>query len=663
MHSPCAALVTFHYLGSRPKAINHHPAHTISLMKDLNQLTITELKDRLALVESVAKTGFWRIELNSGALFWDERMFELYDLSKDEFTGTIESWKKVVHPDDLERALGQFQEAIKAEGQFEFTFRVVHKNGSIHHIKAIAIYQENNGNPQMIGVNVDYTKEVEIGREALRAAQLYKTLIEQNPNPTAMFDANMRYIAVSKRWVEAYGLEGKELIGKSHYEIFPEISDEWKAIHSEALNGKGMSREVDPFVRADGTTQYIRWDLQPWYTHEGETGGIIMFTEDITDRILEEIKNREISEYFADTKKLARIGTWEVDFVTGKSFWDDVVADIYKTPHGWYPDDPADGIAFYKEGESREKIAQAFQELIENGTTYDIQVQLVNTAGEEIWVRSLGNPVYDKNGKLIKATGLFQDIDKEKRAELEKDVHLRQLELMSERLSMQNHSLMDFAHITSHNLRAPVGNLVSLSKLYQEFDPAERETIFENIHNEITRLSETLDDLIEALVIRESVGLNVEQISLNALLEKLSKSLSQTIADNDFVIESDFSAIESIESNKTYVESIFLNLISNAIKYRNPEANPSYLKITSSKMGQNIRITFEDNGLGIDLEQNKHKVFTLYKTFHRNPDSKGVGLFMVKTHVEALSGTIQIESMLHKGTTFTIQLPISNHID
>eukprot|EP01137_Pigoraptor_chileana_P037420 Opistho-2@34457 len=100
-----------------------------------------------------------------------------------------------------------------------------------------------------------------------------------------MFDTDVKYLAISEKWRTDYHLEGIDLIGKSHYEIFPEIGDEWKKIHQECLQGKSIKRDEDKFVRKDGSVQWLKWEVKPWYTEDNDKiGGIIMYTDDITER-------------------------------------------------------------------------------------------------------------------------------------------------------------------------------------------------------------------------------------------------------------------------------------------------------------------------------------------------------------------------------------------
>ena len=136
----------------------------------------------------------------------------------------------------------------------------------------------------IFGICPDITGPIDARVKLSETTDLMRLFIEHAPAAIAMFDSEMRYIAASRRWVEDYKLGSIELVGRSHYEIFPEIPERWKMLHQRALAGEDLYCDEDRFVRADCTIQWLRWEIHPWRTAEGEIGGLLAFTEDITQQ-------------------------------------------------------------------------------------------------------------------------------------------------------------------------------------------------------------------------------------------------------------------------------------------------------------------------------------------------------------------------------------------
>lgn len=113
--------------------------------------------------------------------------------------------------------------------------------------------------------------------------ELLHVFIDQAPVAIAMFDRGMHYIAASRRWLSDYGLADRTLRGLSHYEVFPDLPARWRDVHRRALAGEIISSDDDRFDRADGSVQWLRWEVRPWYGEEG-LGGITIFFEDVTER-------------------------------------------------------------------------------------------------------------------------------------------------------------------------------------------------------------------------------------------------------------------------------------------------------------------------------------------------------------------------------------------
>ncbi|WP_111707093.1 PAS domain S-box protein [Lutibacter citreus] len=637
-------------------------------------------------------------------------------------------------------------------------------------------------------------KELKLLKDKIEeSAKLGKIFIEQAPNAIAMFDKEMKYIAASQHWREDYKLTDREIIGQSHYDIFPEIGDDWKQDHKECLNGAINKCDEAPFKRADGTTQWLTWDVRPWYISKGNIGGLLMYTADITNIKEKDQEKLRIEKILDNTNEIARIGTWEVNLITGEVIWSRVTREIHEVPKDYKPILET-AINFYKEGESRIKIQKAISIAIEKGTSFDIELKLVTAKGNIVWTRVIGQPEFEDD-KCVMLYGVFQDINEIKTTEnalnfvneelkailnsgpisiigtdknglithfnqgaetmlqysaeemiglqtpqiihlkeeaiergielselygrqisgfnifienaiegesesrqwtyVRKDgskfpVHLiitalrnnkgeitgfigvgtdisesvenqkiiidakNNLEILTEKLTSQNSQLASFAHITSHNLRAPVSNLNSLLNFYKmsETDD-EKNLLFEKFEKVINHLTSTLNTLVDAIKIRDDSSKNIENILFKDVLNKTKEILTGQIIETDTNLFGDFSKAPSIIYNRTYLESIFLNLITNSIKYRSEERAPKIVIKTTINNGK-IQLSITDNGLGIDLNRHGHKLFGLNKTFHRHTEAKGVGLYLTKIQIESMGGTISATSKVNEGTTFTI---------
>jgi signal transduction histidine kinase len=172
------------------------------------------------------------------------------------------------------------------------------------------------------------------------------------------------------------------------------------------------------------------------------------------------------------------------------------------------------------------------------------------------------------------------------------------------------------------------------------------------------KLDNVISDLNSILGLKHTENKQKELVRFSTLMQDIQVSMESLIKENEVKIISDFSAIDELFTLKSYLYSIFYNLLSNSIKYRRANAAP-VLEVTSAKDHNKVALTFKDNGLGIDLKKRGDEVFGLYKRFHTHVNGKGMGLFMVKTQVESLGGTISIESEVNKGTTFTVEFELS----
>ena len=217
-----------------------------------------------------------------------------------------------------------------------------------------------------------------------------------------------------------------------------------------------------------------------------------------------------------------------------------------------------------------------------------------------------------------------------------------------------NNRLEQFAFIISHNLRAPMARIVGLSSILDfTKDVNEVSEIVKLMMKSTHDLDQVIKDLTVILGIKKMNIQALVDIQLDALLRTVIHSLKEEIKETRVDISFDFSQIDSVKSLLPYLESIFYNLISNAIKYRHPDLQP-FIRIQSRLSNDYVQIDVVDNGLGIDLDMHKDNLFTLYKRFHFHVEGKGLGLYLVKTQLAALGGKIEIESKEGEGTVFRV---------
>ena len=291
-----------------------------------------------------------------------------------------------------------------------------------------------------------------------------------------------------------------------------------------------------------------------------------------------------------------------------------------------------------------EKLINAIQ----NKEECQIETISYNKNREEHWVNLSMLPVYNSDEVLSHWVSIQRDITDEKKQEIEKEQLIREL-------TQNNKDLQQFSYITSHNLRAPLSNLSGLLNLVKDIpiENPELKEILDGFNKSTHLLNETISDLVKVIVIRDNPSIHKEAVLLKDVFENVFSQLDFLIGINKPIIKINFEKVDFFNTNKAYLESILLNLLTNSLKYK---SNNHKLKIniTATKDGDNVIMIFNDNGIGIDLLRNRDKIFGLYQRFHSHADSKGLGLYLVKSQVESLGGSISVESEVDKGTTFTI---------
>ncbi|MFC6996464.1 ATP-binding protein [Rufibacter roseus] len=231
----------------------------------------------------------------------------------------------------------------------------------------------------------------------------------------------------------------------------------------------------------------------------------------------------------------------------------------------------------------------------------------------------------------------------------------------TEQLLSKNNQLEDFARILAHNLRSPLANVVGLYQYYAGAPSEDSAALaLHHIKQVADNMLQTIQDLNNILRTQMLKDLPEEKVSLAEFVEKERQNLEAVIAESRAEIRTDLQ-VPFVTAPRPYVESILHNFISNALKYRSPDRNPE-VQVKSWVENNQLHLAVSDNGVGMDLQQVGDNLFGLYKTFHRNQDAKGLGLYLTKMQVNALGGEILVQSAPDQGTTFTIVFSPGAHL-
>jgi len=631
------------FIGSKPVRVygTYQDIHS----KKISQLSWVAGQEKFKYAIQGTNLGTWEWDVQTGETIFNERWAEILGYKLSELKPlNLQTWVDLMDPEDLKIANSNLKACFEGKtGYYECEFRMKHKDGSRKWIQArgkVLTWTENGAPKLMFGTHQDINfSKIKVQKQAI--------FISQAPIAIAMFDKEVKYLAVSSKWMSDNGLGDKSVIGKSHYEIFPEIDEDWKKIHKECLAGATRSNREDKFIRKDGTVQWLSWEVKPWFDEENTIGGIIMCTEDITAHKLVSEKLDISLNAFQRNFENAGIGMaivslegkWlnvndkicEMMGYSKSEFSDLTFQDIT------HPDDLAFDLAF-------------FQKVIEGERqTYQIEKRYIHKLGHEISAILAVSVVRDSNNAILYFISQLIDITALKSAQ-------NQISALLQTTQDQNERLKNFAHIVSHNLRSHSSGMNMLLELLEFKHPNLFDMeIISLLKKGGVNLSETIEHLTEIVNINLNESVENERVELSKILSKTIESVYPMAKQEGVEIINEVTTVLHVIGISAYIESIVLNFVTNGIKYKSPERE-SYLKVRVQEHKETFEIRFEDNGLGIDLEKNGESLFGLYKTFHKHKDSRGIGLFITKNQIESIGGSVSVKSKEGEGTIFSVFL-------
>lgn len=620
----------------------------------------TELIEKnyaLNFAEEIAKIGNWKMTLKDQNIIWSDYMYQIFEIEKGAIL-TPETSLSKIHPEDLEEVLKTREQIFKTKTFQKHRHRIINKDGSISTIEIIGKVildkfgevQEIRGTIQDITESIKREQEIQEKNQNLNIGEQMAMIGSWQWNPfTDEF-----------KWSDnLYKIFGFELGTKISYELLetyvhPDDREKVFNLSKEFISTKKITKHSYRIVLKNGNVRDLETIGQAILDDHNNLIKFIGTVQDVTVRLQNEKVIIEKNQMLHLAEELSKIGSWKWNIVSGKLNWSDNLYRIFGYEIGFE-------ISFnlYETHIHQDDvlfITKTIKKIINTKVFKKFTHRIKRKDGTIRSLEVIGEVIVNSNGEVIELLGSCQDITEQKNAQLKILEANKRLKNSTIELTATNKQLAEFNHITSHNLRSPVSNLNALMGLYK--DPAHediREDLLDKFETVINHLTLTLDTLVETLKVKQLNNKVTQNLSFEQTLNKTKEILAAEIIQNQAIIKSDFASVSKISYNQTYLDSIFLNLLSNAMKYKSNDRIPE-IEIVSKKVNDSIELSFKDNGLGIDLKKHGDKLFGLNKVFHRHPDAKGIGLYLTKAQVEAMGGSISAESEVNVGTTFTITL-------
>ena len=541
-----------------------------------------------------------------------------------------------------------------------------------------------------VAVLLDGSGRGTAGRAVVESAQRLQLFTDQAPASLAMFDRQMRYLAVSRRWKDVHRIGELDLIGRCHYDVFPQIGEDRKAVHRRALAGEIVQDDEQPFEMADGVSAWLRWEVRPWSAGDGSIGGIVMFTEDVSRQRQagEEIRrlNAELEERVAArTAELARknhelesesaqrsalladLGASEERFrmltaLSSDWFWEQDAqlrfVQITEGSHsfGGIPREahvgktrwelPNTEIAGGDWGAHRAQLEarEPFHDLLLRRTV----------PGDERWVRVSGAPRFAADGTFLGYRGIARDVTQKKEATLA-------LVAARDAADAASRAKGEFLANMSHEIRTPLNAVLGLAKIGVR-DNAGRagQLTFGRILDAGEHLLAVVNDILDISKI-EAGKLDIETrpFQLPVVVANAHSLLAGTAKQKGLACTLDEATDlpQWVLGDSQRLQQVLINLLSNAVKF----TDRGGVHMEVGREGDDICFKVTDTGIGMAPEQ----LAKLFRPFEQADSSTtrryggtGLGLAISRNLALLMGGDITVRSTPGAGSSLTLRVPL-----
>jgi len=585
--------------------------------------------------------------LEGSFLKWNENFEQITGYSKDDILKS-NPYSYIVAP-DREKIRALVHNVHQDGTMASVETAVLRKDGTTIPVYFTLTAFEWDGKKCVLVSAIDISRRLEAEKNLMLSENKYKLLFEKNPLPMFMASkSNMAIIAANEAAAAMYGYSREELLNLTFKDLKPEEDiDQLEEVFNRPIpqNGDlGIRRNKvkdGSIIFVQVTSQDIEYqNTQVRLTLLKDVTGELQAQEEIrrSRANLHSILNTTNVGYLLYDKEMVlvtfnlsaadfAVRELNVALTKGKKITDFVFGE--KLP------------------EFQNLVSQ-----LQAGTPFEFEKPFEQLNGDSNWYQIQLFPVID-GGKFLGIVASIEDITRRK-----KDILHR--EKISGDLLQRNKDLEQFTYIVSHNLRAPVANIMGITSILKNENLKKDARLhFESILTiSVEQLDSVIKDLNQILQARREVTERKSFVDFTELVKNIKASIQTLIDEENVQILTNFTEVPGMLTLRTYLYSILYNLINNSLKFRRPDQEPA-IQISSHLKGKDISLRFKDNGIGIDLSKHGNDIFGLYSRFHPGIPGKGMGLYMVKTQVQLLGGDIRINSAPGEGVEFIIELPDS----
>jgi len=489
--------------------------------------------------------------------------------------------------------------------------------------------------PTMESVRVSF-------EEQNRQAEQSTSILENTADLIWAIDIDFKLLAFNSSFVEMMREESgsSPMLGESILERnYSDLSfSNRKRLYEKALSGESF--ETDFKSSENGQTSYFELSFHPIYDKSGSVSGCSVFRKNITPRVemYRELQNKE--RYLKEAQEIANVGHWNWDMLKDEIQWSDQLYKVFGLDPETFEAN-YEGLMDSIHPEDQEAFGISIENCLTNNDPHDIVHRIIMPDSSIRYVHQKGKAYLLDDETPARMAGTIQDVT--------------QLEEARQQNIRQYNELQNFVYIISHNVRAPIATLQSLVDMIEPGNEALNAEIIPSIETTVNTLDQTIKDLNYSLSLKNIQESTFEEVELRKVLRDIEHLLAIQIDASRANIEYNLSGAPKAKGIKSYFTNILFNLVMNSIDYK-ADDRPPHIKITSqSSLPGGMEIIVADNGMGIDLnEERRKRIFDMYGRLSGTSDGRGMGLYLAKTQVEAMNGSICVESEPNIGTTFKL---------